>query len=169
MAASHLLHTDQQIGVTGFGHENVTIDRILECAVALNWKDLNSDGLTSIQVQYHVGSGGSLEYLKCWSSRERGYWHLICEYWTKSGSRHESGVTFDGVIKPTDFAWMLDAIMQHQAAFPSSSCDFPDGLIQISRPSESFIDLAHKEMAETLDRVGRMMDKTQSAGDRLIQ
>ena len=47
MAASHLLHTDQETGVTGFGHENATIDRILE------------------------------------------------------------------VINSTDFAWMLDAIMQH--------------------------------------------------------
>ena len=49
MAASHLLlstdlllRTDGEIGVNGSGHKNITIDRILECAVALKWKNLTS-------------------------------------------------------------------------------------------------------------------------------
>ena len=162
MTVSHLpLHADQEIGVNGSGHENVTIDRILECAVALNWKELtNSNEQTSIQVEYHVGAGGSLEYLKCWSSTERGYWHLVCEYWMKSGSIHQSGVTFDGNIYSADFGWMLGAIMQHQASFTSSSSDFPDGLFQSSRPNESSIGPAHKDMAEALDLIGVLTGKT---------
>ena len=162
MAASHLLlRTDQEIGVNGSGQANVTIDRILECAVALNWKDLTrSDEPTSIQLEYHIGSGRTLEYLKCWSSTHRGYWHLVCEYWMKSGSTYQSGVTFDGSIYSADFAWMLDAIMQHQAAFPPSSFQFPDGVIQISRPNETFIGPAQKDMAEALDLIGVLIGKT---------
>jgi hypothetical protein len=160
MAASHLLlRTAGEIGVNGSGHKNITIDRILECAVALNWKNLTSSGEpTSIQVEYHVGSGRSLEYLKCWSSTQRGYWHLVCEYWIKSGSTYQSGVTFGGTS--ADFAWMLDAIMQNQAAFPPSSLEFPDGLVQISRPSESSIGPAQKDMNDALDRIGALMAKT---------
>jgi hypothetical protein len=159
MAASHLLlRTDGKNQVNGSWRENLTIDRILECAVALNWKDLvSSEEPTSIQLEYHAGSGRSLEYLKCWSSTQRGHWHLVCEYWMKAGSTYQSGVTFDGSICSADFVWMLDAIMQHQAAFPSSSSDFPDGLIQISHPSKSFIGLAQKDMSEGLDRIGALM------------
>lgn len=162
MAASHLLlRTDGEINVNGSGHENISIDRILECAVALNWKDLTtSDEPTSIQVEYHVGSDRSLEYLKCWSSTQRGYWHLVCEYWMKSGPTHQSGLTFNGSIYSADFDWMLNAIMQHQAAFPPSSSDFSDGLIQISRPSESFIGAAQKDMAGALDRIDALMVKS---------
>ena len=162
MAASHLLlRTDEEIGINGSGHETITIDRILECAVALNWKDLtSSDEPTSIQLEYHVGSGRSLDYLKCWSSTQRGYWHLVCEYWMKSGSTYQSGATFDGSIYSADFAWMLDAIMQHQAAFRFSSSEFPDGLIQISQPSKSFIGPAQKDMSEALDRIRALMVKT---------
>jgi hypothetical protein len=161
MAASYsLLHTDGEIGVAGSGHESMTIDRILECAVALNWKDLTSfDEASSIQVEYHVGSGHSLEYLKCWSSTQRGYWHLVCEYWMKSGPIYRSGLTFNGSIYSADFVRMLDAIMQRQAAFPPSSSDFPDGLIQISRPSESFINAAQKEMTGALDSIGPLLVK----------
>ena len=162
MVASHLLlRTNGKIGVNGSSHESITIDRILECAVALNWKDLtSSDEPTSIQLEYHVGSGRALEYLKCWSSTQRGYWHLICEYWMKSGSTYQSGVTFDGTIYSADFAWMLDAIMQNQAAFPPSSFEFPSGLLQISRPSESFLGPAQKDMNDALDRIGALMAKT---------
>ena len=159
MAASYpLLRINGEIGVDGSGHESMTIDRILEFAVALNWKDLTSfDEASSIQVEYHAGSGRSLEYLKCWSSTQRGYLHLVCEYWMKSGPTYRSGVTFNRDIYSADFVLMLDAIMQHQAAFPPSSSDFPDGLIQVSRPSESFINAAQKDMTGTLDSIGALM------------
>src|SRR5690242_13032346 len=115
---------------------NTTIDRILECAVALNWNALaQGDEATALQVEYRIKPGQSLDYLKLWSSTTRGVWHLVCEYWMQSSSTHESGTTFAEGKYSGDFTWMLDAIMQHQRAFLPGSSAFVDGLVQISRPT----------------------------------
>src|SRR6185437_7747187 len=69
-----------------------TIDRILECAVTVNWKDLTkAQSNTSMRIEYRSGPQHSLEYLKLWSSSERGYWHLLAEYWMQSSIEHRSG------------------------------------------------------------------------------
>ena len=136
--------------------ENTSIDRILECAVALNWNALaHTNGAIALQVEYRIGSGQFLDYLKLWSSTTRGVWHLVCEYWMQSSSTHESGTTFTaGGSNAGDFTWMLDAIMQHQAAFIHGSSDFMDGLVQINRPTDSDLASARTDMNEALGRVG---------------
>ena len=135
--------------------ENTTIDRILECAVALNWNALaHADEATALQVEYRIGPGKSLDYLKLWSSTTRGVWHLICEYWMQSSSTHESGTTFTGGKYSGDFTWMLDAIMQHQGAFRPGSANFMDGLVQVKRPTDADLASARADMNEALDRVG---------------
>ena len=137
--------------------ENATLDRILECAVALNWKELTkADEATAIQIEYRTAARHFLDYLKFWFSTERGHWRLICEYWMQSSDTHQSGATFHDGIYSADLAWMLDAIMQHQAVFPPTSSDFLDGLIQISQPSESFISAAQKDMTGALDRIAAL-------------
>ena len=136
--------------------ENTTLDRILECAVVLNWKDLTrAVEETSIQVEYRTAASHALNYVKFWSSTERGHWRLICEYWMQSSGARQCGVTFHDGVFSSDLAWMLDAIMQHQAAFPPLPSDFPDGLIQLSRPGQSFIGPAQKDMTRALDRIAR--------------
>ena len=134
--------------------QDKSLDRILECAVALNWKDLTKpDEATSIQVEYRAAASHLLDYLKLWSSTQRGHWRLICEYWMQSSDTHQSGATFHDGIYSADLAWMLDTIMQHQGSFPPSSSDFLNGLIQVSRPSESFIGAAQKDMIQVWDRI----------------
>ena len=138
--------------------ENSTIDRILECAVALNWNALaQTDEATALQIEYRIGPGQSLDYLKLWSSTTRGVWHLVCEYWMQSSSTHESGTTFTGGKYSGDFTWMLDAIMQHQGAFLPGSADFMDGMVQVNRPTDADLASARADMNEALDRVGSQL------------
>jgi len=155
MAASHtLLRTQDGIDVKR-SSENTTIDRILECAVALNWSGLSqADETTAMQVEYRTGPSHALEYLKLWSSATRGVWNLRCEYWMQSSSGHESGATFTGRAYAGDFTWMLDAIMQHQGAFLPGSSDLVEGLVQINRPTDTDLVSAQADMAEAMDRIG---------------
>lgn len=156
MAASHTVPRSQNgLELKRIGHKRTTIDRMLECAVSLSWKDLTQpDEATSIQVEYRTGSRHSLEYLKIWSSTERGYWHLVGEYWMQSSTAHERGLTFSGGNYSVDLALMLDAIMQHQDDFLPPSPDFLDGLVQIKRPSEADLVAAREEMTEAMDHIG---------------
>ena len=156
MAASQtLLRTHDGIDVNRSGHGKTTIDRILECAVALNWNGLSqAEETTAMQVEYRTGPSHALEYLKLWSSTTRGVWNLRCEYWMQSTSGHESGATFSGREYSGDFTWMLDAIMQHQGAFLPGSSDFVEGLVQINRPTDTDLVSAQADMAEAMDRIG---------------
>src|SRR5690348_1022235 len=149
------LRTDDGIDLNRTGRGNISIDRILECAVALNWNGLTqADETTAMQVEYQTGPSHTLEYLKIWSSTTRGYWNLVCEYWMQAGSGHESGATFSGHEYSGDFTWMLDAIMQHQGAFRPVSTDFVEGLVQIKQPTDRDLASAQTDMTEALDRIG---------------
>ena len=73
MAASDALSGTREKIDNKRTHENTTIDRILECAVALNWNALaQTNGAIALQVEYRIGSGQFLDYLKLWSSTTRG-------------------------------------------------------------------------------------------------
>jgi hypothetical protein len=155
MAATHALSGTREEVENKHSHENTTIDRILECAVALNWNALaGTNEPTAFQVEYRIGPDRSLDYLKLWSTTTRGVWNLICEYWTQSTPGHESGTKFTGGNYSGDFTWMLDAIMKHQRAFPPGSPDFMDGLVQIKEPTEAELASARTDMNAALDRVG---------------
>lgn len=155
-ASLALSHTDSGIDRNRSGHEHTTIDRILQCAVALNWKSLTANDTAAMQVEYRTGPRQSLEYLKLWSSSSRGFWNLVCEYWMLSSPAHESGATFRGSNHSTDLAWMLDAVMQHQGEFVAASTGFVDGLVQINRPTDADIVSAQKDMTEALDRIASL-------------
>ena len=155
MAASDSLSGTRDEIENEHSPENTSIDRILECAVALNWSALAQTNETiALQVEYRIEPGRSLDYLKLWSSATRGVWNLVCEYWVQSSSGHESGTTFTRGNYSRDFTWMLDAIMQHQRAFLPGSRDFVDGLVQINRPTNADLASARADMNEALDRVG---------------
>ncbi len=155
MAASDALSGTREEVKNKRSSVNTTIDRILECAVALNWNALASTNeATALQIQYRIGPGRSVDYLKLWSSTTRGVWNLVCEYWMQSSSGHESGTTFNGGYYSRDFTWMLDTIMQHQPEFLPGPRDFVDGLVQINRPTDADLVSARVDMNAALDRVG---------------
>ena len=57
----------------------VQLNHILASAVVLNWEALTASSATSrIRIEYHIGTDGTVEYLKLWMSA-REYWSLICD------------------------------------------------------------------------------------------
>ena len=113
---------------------NITLDQILESAVVLSWKDLLPGTRTSlVHVEYRLGPGGSLEFLKVWSSITRGHQYLVCEWNPSPAANH---VSFSNDFYSKDLAQMLESIIQHQAAFFKDLTLHRDGLVQIHPPTE---------------------------------
>ena len=115
----------------------VPMDRILESAVVLSWKDL-----------VHPSQGGPLHieyvpetpfpYLKIRQLTGRREWILVCEYWI---SRGLTGVpvdelTFSNGYYSARLAEMLEVIMQHQDHFVDSRVRPRTGSIQVTPPTE---------------------------------
>lgn len=127
--------------MTGIPHGKrvirIRLDRILESAVVLSWKDLlhvSQRGL--IHVEYAPGL--SLQYLKIWELTGKGSWSLICEYWMQhgQGATPIAGPTFSNDFHSEGLAQMLEVIMQHQGSFMTSFGRPGAGLIQVTPPTE---------------------------------
>ena len=112
------------------------MDRILESAVVLSWKDLlhpSQRGL--IHIEYAPGT--RLPYLKIWQLTGKGEWSLVCEYWMSRGPNDspDGGMTFRNDYHSEGLAEMLEVIMQHQDNF-APSLKPGAGLIQVTLPKE---------------------------------
>lgn len=135
--------------VAAFPSTNIAMNRILECAVILNWSDLmktSEEGL--IHLECRTESGRYLDYLKIWSSETRGYWNLVSEYWMCDSSAHVRGLTFFSGINSEGLTQMLGFIMQNQNIFSTSSDSYSNGLIQVYPPTEEDQTRAMKVMNE---------------------
>jgi hypothetical protein len=114
---------------------NQSLDQVLESAIVVSWADLmrgTEDGL--IQIEYGFAPGGTLDYLKVWSSITRGHWLLACEYWMSPSTFHGTGISFDNGYHSEGLAHTLGFIMQHQDAFVLPPNIGRQGLLQISTP-----------------------------------
>ena len=61
------------------------LNHILSSAVVLNWDAVASQSVpATVRLEYHIGTDGSVEYLKLWSLG-REYWSLICDYTPNTG------------------------------------------------------------------------------------
>ncbi len=110
---------------------------MLANALAFNWNDLMPEAAAGqIQIEYHVGLGGGVEFVKVWGATARGHWDLICSYWMHSGSSRQSGLQFANGHKSDTFRGMLDSIMQHQGLFRIDTAPGTDCMIQVSPPTE---------------------------------
>ena len=120
--------------------KRVQIDRVLESAVVLSWKDLlqaSKEGL--VHVEYGTAPEASLQYVKIWLSTTRGTWELICEYWMSPGLSRvpAAGLTFSNGYYSADLARMLEHMMQHQDGFPNSlSGKSGVNLIRVQSPTD---------------------------------
>jgi hypothetical protein len=115
---------------------NQSLDQVLESAIVVSWADLMrgaGDGL--IHIEYGFAPGGTLDYLKVWSSLTRGHWLLACEYWMSLSTFHGTGITFDNGYQSEGLAHILGFIMQHQDAFTLPANLGRQGLLQISTPT----------------------------------
>ena len=133
---------------------NNAIERILECALYLNWKDFAGDSSpVAVRMEYRTGSTRWLKCLKLWSSASRGHWKLVCEYWMEANPTQRQGITFSKSYSSPGFARMLDAIMQHQGAFAVTNRELRDRVVLIASPDEAQCAVARREMTEALQRI----------------
>lgn len=147
--------------------KRVQIDRILESAVVLSWKDLlqaSEKGL--VHVEYGTAPEPSLQYVKIWLSTAKGAWDLICEYWMSPGSTgvRPSGITFSKGHYSAGLEQMLDQMMQHRDGFTNSLCeDSGVKMIQVQSPTEKDRLEANECMTSAYERVGLVFAKSSIA------
>jgi hypothetical protein len=115
---------------------NPNLDRTLESAIVMSWKDLMHGVETGlIHVEYSFVPSGTLDFLKIWSSVTRGHWLLACEYWMSANTFHGTGVRFDNGYESEGLAHILESVMQHQNSFVLPENLGRQGLLQISTPT----------------------------------
>lgn len=116
--------------------QNESLERTLESAIVASWKDLTHDAPNGlIHLEYGVAAGGTLDYLKVWSSPTRGHWLLACDYWMSANTFHDAGVHFDNGYESKGLADTLEFVMQHQSYFILPKSRDRQGLLQISTPT----------------------------------
>ena len=79
---------------------------------------------------------------------------MLAEYWMRSSIGHRSGITFSRGNYSADLVRMLDAVMHHQEDFVAPSPAFPDGLVQIKKPTTNELSTARAEMIEAMEQIG---------------
>lgn len=118
----------------------IPIDRVLESAVVLSWRDLVKGSRPGIvHVEYGTAPEPSLQYVKIWLSKTLGSWDLICEYWISLGSSQApaAGLTFGNGYYSSDLRQMLGHLMRHQDNFPDPlSGESGVNLILVQPPTE---------------------------------
>jgi hypothetical protein len=133
---------------------NQSLDRILESAIVVSWVDLMPGAHAGlIHIEYGFAAGGTLDYLKFWSSTTRGQWLLACEYWMSPSTFHSTGVHFDNGYHSEGLAHILESVMQHQTAFSLPADLGRQGLLQIPTPTQEESVAAAASVSEALDRV----------------
>lgn len=132
----------------------VQIDRILESAVVLSWKDLVHPSQSGpIDIVY--APANDRPYLKIWQMSRRGAWFLVCEYWS---ARRPTGasvdnLTFSNGYHSAGLAEMLEVIMQHQDNF-APGLNFGTGRIQVTPPTEQENGAAADRMRHVYESFG---------------
>jgi len=137
---------------------NENLERILESAIVISWADLTRGtpaGL--IHVEYGFAAGGTLDYLKVWSSLSPGHWLLACEYWMSSSTFQGTGISFENGYQSDGLAHVLGFIMQHQDAFVLPPNLGRQGLLQISTPTPEESTAAAASVNRAFDRLGSVL------------
>ena len=137
-----------------------SLDQILESAIVVSWADLmrgRETGLTEtglIHIEYGFAPGGTLDYLKVWSSITSGHWLLVCEYWMSPSTFHGAGISFANDYQSEGLAHTLGFIMQHQDAFTLPPNLGRQGLLQIPTPTPEERTAAAASVNQAFDRLG---------------
>jgi hypothetical protein len=131
--------------------ELVPLNQILESAIILNWASFghSSDG-GMVQVEYHVGTENSIEYLKIWSANTRGYLSLVCDYAVAWHRPNGAGARFANGFHSRDLGRFLDSILMNQNLFTHGCRANCNVKIQVGPPKEEQVEQAKLKVAEIL-------------------
>ena len=133
---------------------NGNLEQILESAVVMSWADLMRGAPTGlIHIEYGFAAGGTLDYLKVWSSLSRGHWLLACEYWMSANTFHAAGIGFENGYQSEALTRVLDVAMQHQNSFVLPPNLGRQGLLQISTPTPQESAAASAMLTVAFDRL----------------
>ena len=128
----------------------VQLDHILTSAVVLNWDALTQTSTPGrIRVEYHIGTDGSLEYLKLWGST-REYWSLICDYSVNLG--WSDGPRFSNGYHSRPLARLLQSIMLNQNLFWHGCKPNSNGVLEVEAPTLQDTEGAKLRVSETFQR-----------------
>jgi len=115
---------------------NGNLERILQSSVFISWAELTRGSrMGLIQIEYGFTAGGTLEFLRIWSSLTRGRWLLTCEYWMSADRFHSAGIRFHNGYRSEVLKHNLEVAMQHQNSFVLPPNLGRQGLLQISEPT----------------------------------
>ena len=133
---------------------NIGIRSILESVMILSWPDIMKEYPSGLlHVEYRTGPDDFIEYLTVLSSGVRGYWQLVCEYWTSALWSHERGLSFGDGRSSAAMTEMLEFVMDHQNAFLRRSTPTHDLLLQVNPPTEQETTAAKECMREAIERI----------------
>jgi hypothetical protein len=127
----------------------VLIDRILTSAIVLNWEALTASPTGKVRIEYHIGTGGSVEYLTIWGSA-REYWSLICNYSVNPG--WSDGPSFSNGFHSRTLGRLLQSIMMNQNLFFHDRKPNTNGRLEIGAPTPQDTDDARFQVNETFQR-----------------
>jgi hypothetical protein len=131
------------------------LERVLESAIVVSWADLMHGIQTGlVHIEYGFAAGGTLDYLKCWSSITPGHWLLACEYWMSASTFHSTGVHFDNGYQSKGLAHILASVMLHQTSFTLPADLGRQGLLRIPTPTPEDGVAAEALVKEALGRLG---------------
>lgn len=140
-------------------NERQSLERILEFAVVASWIDLMRDAQAGlVQIEYDFAAGGTLDYLKIWSSISRGHWLLAVEYWMTPSKSHSTGIHFENGYESDTLKHFLDLAMQHQTDFSLPVDRGRQGLLQIATPTQQERVVASALIQETLRHPGSITE-----------
>lgn len=139
--------------ITKLHEQDEHFEQILESAIVVSWPDLMRGASGLIHIEYGFARCATLDYLKIWSSRKRGYWLLACTYWMSASESHGAGVYFDNGYESEGLAHILEVLMQHQNLFDIPQNHGRPGLLQIGTPTETESKAAAASMSDAFDRV----------------
>ena len=129
---------------------SVALDHILGSAVVLNWDALacgSTNGL--VKIEYHIGSDGSLEYLRLWA-RAREYWSLICDCSIDRG--WSDGPRFSNGYHSHRLGRLLQSIMLNQNLFRHDVRPNGNGTLEIGPPTAEDTTCATARVSEAFQR-----------------
>jgi hypothetical protein len=131
-----------------------SLDRLLGSAVVQSWPDLMKDATSgSLHLEYGFAPDNSLDYLMIWSSKFRGEWDLVCDYWMSSFASHNRGIHFKNGFRSRNLSRTLEFLMQHQGTFSPLPNLGRTGLLQIQLPTGEETGAAAKLLSDAFGRI----------------
>ena len=140
--------------------QDKNFEHILESAVIVSWADLMRGQSGLIHIEYDFSPSGTIDCLRVWSSKKRGYWLLVCTYRMSASPTHATGIHFDNGYESEGLEHILEVLMQHQNLFALPQDLGRQGLLQVGAPTEKESKAAAAAMSDAFDRVKSVAEPT---------